>query len=72
MEYNDNGILHPWKPTSIEEYLKGRKPRCKMTTMEKDELVLITFKLKAKQQLMVVALLRATLLNTFKSTVNCT
>ena len=33
----------------------------KTTSMEEDKLVLITFKLKAKQQLMVVALLRATL-----------
>ena len=31
--------------------------------MEEDELVLITFKLKAKPQSMVVALLRATLFN---------
>ena len=61
MEEDPNGRQTQVKTTSIIDYLNGRLPQWKTSSMEEDALVLIKSKLKAKQQLMVVALLRATL-----------
>ena len=67
MEDNLKKRCPQWKMTSMEDNLKGRQsnerqPQRKTISMEEDEFVLITFKFIAKQQLMVVDLLRATLL----------
>ena len=57
MEDDLNKRQHQGKTTSMVDNLNVRHRQCK-----KMIIVLITSKLKVKQQLMVVALLRATLL----------